>query len=265
MKGTGTRLAWLWCLVVVLGLGSHARARVGRGTRPFYRGRTLRLRGGFFGRRRVRRFSALCSRVTLDAISPGIPAIVVENMPGAGSLIAANHLYHVARPDGLTVGQFAGSMLLGQVLGHPGIAVRRPSLRLSRRRRPRARWRARSPGPAESRASTQWAAARVPVKLGAQAPGAASHDTPRILQAALGLPIQLVAGYRGTAEIRLAVEAGEVAGACFNWDSMRAIWGEALDERSGASGAPAGTGRPSRPSRGARRRSTSPGRRRDGA
>jgi tripartite-type tricarboxylate transporter receptor subunit TctC len=74
----------------------------------------------------------------------------------------------------------------------------------------------------------QWAAARVSVKLGAQAPGAASHDTPRILQAALGLPIQLVAGYRGTAEIRLAVEAGEVAGACFNWASMRAIWEEAL-------------------------------------
>jgi hypothetical protein len=50
----------------------------------------------------------------------------------------------------------------------------------------------------------------------------------RILKAVLGLPIQLVSGYKGTAAIRLAVESGELAGACFNWASMRTAWEHAL-------------------------------------
>lgn len=47
----------------------------------------------------------------------GNPAIIVENMPGAGGLIAANHLYKVAKPDGLTIGHFHGNLLFEQVLG----------------------------------------------------------------------------------------------------------------------------------------------------
>jgi hypothetical protein len=61
------------------------------------------------------------------------------------------------------------------------------------------------------------------------APGAPSDNTPRILKAALGLPIQVVTGYKGTAEIRLAAEGGEVAGACWAWESMRSTWRKALD------------------------------------
>jgi hypothetical protein len=47
------------------------------------------------------------------------------------------------------------------------------------------------------------------VTLGSVAPGGATHDVPRVLQAALGLPIHLVRGYKGTAEIRLAAQSGE--------------------------------------------------------
>ncbi|MGH7416159.1 MAG: hypothetical protein ACREKB_00075, partial [Candidatus Rokuibacteriota bacterium] len=61
------------------------------------------------------------------------------------------------------------------------------------------------------------------------APGAPTDNTPRILKAALGLPIQVVTGYKGTAEIRLAAESGEVAGACWAWESMRATWRKSLD------------------------------------
>src|SRR5262245_37895774 len=52
---------------------------------------------------------------------PGNPAIIVENMTGAGGLIAANHLYRVAKPDGLTLAHVPGTLLLGQVLGQPGV------------------------------------------------------------------------------------------------------------------------------------------------
>ena len=51
---------------------------------------------------------------------PGNPSVVVENMTGAGSLIAANHVYKVAKPDGLTIGNFHGNQILNQVVGTPG-------------------------------------------------------------------------------------------------------------------------------------------------
>jgi len=48
------------------------------------------------------------------------------------------------------------------------------------------------------------------------------------VRAALGLPIQVVSGHKGTSEIRLAVESGELAGACFSWESLKVTWRSAL-------------------------------------
>jgi len=56
-----------------------------------------------------------------------------------------------------------------------------------------------------------------------------SNRNKMVVSAALGLPIQVVTGYKGTAEIRLAAESGEVAGACWAWESMRSTWRKALD------------------------------------
>ena len=81
--------------------------------------------------------------------------------------------------------------------------------------------------------------AGAPVKMGGTAPGSNGDNATRILKAALGLPIQLVSGYKGTAAIRLAVESGELAGACFNWVSMRTAWQHALDAGEVIVGAPA--------------------------
>src|SRR5262245_48571362 len=52
---------------------------------------------------------------------PGNPTFVVENMTGAGSIIAANYVYKVAKPDGLAMCHFIGGIILQQVLGKPGI------------------------------------------------------------------------------------------------------------------------------------------------
>jgi tripartite-type tricarboxylate transporter receptor subunit TctC len=74
-----------------------------------------------------------------------------------------------------------------------------------------------------------WMAAKTPVKLGATGGGATTDDVPRILAATLGLPIQVVRGYKGTAEIRLAAESGEVAGGCWQWESIKSTWRQGLD------------------------------------
>ena len=159
---------------------------------------------------------------------PGKPAVVVENMAGAASLIAANYSYKVARPDGLTLAAFHGNQVLGQVRGRAGVEfdarrfawlgapLREVTVCTSARRRGIS-----VVGP--------WQASSTPVRLGSTGVGGATHDAARLLQATLGLPIHLVRGYRGTAEIRLALESGEVDGFCSLWDSLKTVWPDGLD------------------------------------
>jgi tripartite-type tricarboxylate transporter receptor subunit TctC len=75
----------------------------------------------------------------------------------------------------------------------------------------------------------QWFAAKKPVKLGGEAPGANDSDVPRMLQATLKLPIQLIEGYKGTSFIRVAAESGEVDGGCWTWASIRSTWKKGID------------------------------------
>src|SRR5262249_4560601 len=75
----------------------------------------------------------------------------------------------------------------------------------------------------------KWMAAKTPVKLGRVAPDGTQDANARILKAALGLPIQLVSGYKGTAENRQAASSGELGGTCWSWESMRSTWRAALD------------------------------------
>jgi tripartite-type tricarboxylate transporter receptor subunit TctC len=74
-----------------------------------------------------------------------------------------------------------------------------------------------------------WMAARKPVKLGGVGPGTSTDDAPRVLAATVNLPIQLVRGYKGTAEIRLAAESGELAGGCWQWESVKSTWRQGLE------------------------------------
>ena len=70
----------------------------------------------------------------------------------------------------------------------------------------------------------KWYAAKNPVKMGGQVPGTRPDDISSILKAALGLPLQLVQGYKGTAEITMAAEAGELAGQCTSWQGLKSSW-----------------------------------------
>jgi tripartite-type tricarboxylate transporter receptor subunit TctC len=193
----------------------------------FYAGKTVRIVVGLAPGGGFDTYARLIGRHLGNHI-PGNPTVIVDNMPGAGSLVMANWLYKVAKPDGLTIGHFDGALILGQAIGRPGIEFDAQKFEYL--------------GAAAkedvvcsiSKASgittiEQWRAAKTPVKFGALTPGATPNNAPETLKAALGLPIQVVSGYKGTSGIRLGVESGEVAGACWSWQSMRVTWRKALE------------------------------------
>ena len=215
-------LALSTTLVVLFSLGGRPAE-----AQSFFEGKTVRIIVGLAPGGGFDTYARVIARHMGKQI-PGNPTLVVENMAGAGSLIAANHVYKVAKPDGLTIGKFNGSLMLGQVLGQPGVefdarkfefvgaAVKEDVVC------------------ALTKASgitsvEKWMGAKAPVKLGGVAPGASPDNSGRVLKAVLGLPVQLVSGHKGTSEIRLAVDGGELAGACWSWESMRATWRAALD------------------------------------
>ncbi len=192
---------------------------------PFYKGKTIRIvvatsAGGGFDT-----YTRTLTRHRGKFI-PGNPAFVVENMPGTGHLIGANHVYKVAKPDGLTLGHFQGGLFLYQVFGRPGIEFDAKQFEFigSPIKESRACAFTKSSG---ITSVEKWPASKTPVKLGGIG-GAAPDDIARMLAATTALPIQLVAGYKGTSEIRMAAESGELAGGCWTWDSIRATWTKAI-------------------------------------
>jgi tripartite-type tricarboxylate transporter receptor subunit TctC len=160
---------------------------------------------------------------------PGNPTVTVENMTGAGGLIAVNYLYARAEPDGLTIANWNGGLALQQYLGLEGIQFDAP----------RFEWIGSAVRPTPiciiSRSSgvtslQEWLKAQKPVKLGGMAPGTSISDDARILKEALGLPIQLIEGYKGGADIKLAAKQGEIDGACgLAWETQKVTWRQELE------------------------------------
>lgn len=218
------KLAILWSslfsVALMAGTGSAA-------TDDFFRNKTVRIIVGFTAGGGFDIYSRAIAR-HMGRHIPGNPSVIVENMTGAGSLIAANHLYKVAKPDGLTIGNIHGNQVLNQVLGGQGIEF-------DARRFEWIGVPVKDNGAcAVTKASgitslEKWMASKTPVKLGGGATGDTTTTNAKILMEALRLPIQLVMGYKGTSDMRLAAESGELAGACFQWESIKTTWRKGLD------------------------------------
>ena len=196
-------------------------------THEFYRGKVIRIVVGFAAGGGFDTYARAIGR-HLGRHIPGNPTIIVENMAGAGSLIVANHVYKVAKPDGLTMGHFIGGLFMLQVFGKPGVefdARKFEYVGVPVKDNPACAF-TRESG---ITSIEKWLAAKTPVKIGAVAPGSSTDDVPKVLMAAIGVPLQVVTGYKGTAAIRLAAEGGEVAGGCWGWESIRATWRKGID------------------------------------
>jgi len=196
-------------------------------THDFFKGKTVRIAVGASAGGAFDTYGRIVGR-HLGKHIPGNPVVVVENVTGAGGLILANQLYKTTKPDGLTIATFNGGLLMGEVLGRPGIEFD-------------ARKFEYLGVPAKfdsvcafSRASgissfERWKAAKAAVKVGGTAPGSNTIDIPRILTAVFSLPTQVITGYKGFAEVRLAVDGGELAGACGGWDGVKLLWGKQIE------------------------------------
>jgi tripartite-type tricarboxylate transporter receptor subunit TctC len=195
---------------------------------PFYEGKTMRVVVGYSAGGGYDAYARTLSRHWGKHI-PGNPAMIVENMTGAGSLLAANHVYKVAKPDGLTIGHFNGGLFFNQLMNQPGIEfdARKFELLGAAVKEEVAFAFSKTSG---ITSMDRWMASKTPVKMGGVASGAFAPDNViKIVHAALGLPVQLVSGYKGTANIRLAVENGELAGSAWGWASMRSTWRKSLE------------------------------------
>jgi len=193
----------------------------------FYEGKTIRLIVGFTAGGGYDAYTRTIGRHMGKHI-PGNPVMIVENMPGAGSMISANYVYKAAKADGLTIGHFIGGLFLQQLLGKPGIEFDAAKFQY-----------VGVPGQdnfvigiAKSSGITDvesWLASKQVIKFGGVASGSGSDDIPNVLKATLGLPIQLVSGYKGTADVRLAFNSGEVAGLSNSWESTKSTWRKELE------------------------------------
>jgi tripartite-type tricarboxylate transporter receptor subunit TctC len=139
----------------------------------------------------------------------GNPEFIVQNMPGASSMIAANYIYRVAKPDGLTIGAVGGSLYLDQ-LTRPK-EVQFDWGRFSWLGSPdRIEWLFYMRSDAPYKTMEDIRKASEPPKCSTTGTGTSGHFVPRLLEETLKLRIKLVAGYQGGSEQDLALERGEV-------------------------------------------------------
>jgi tripartite-type tricarboxylate transporter receptor subunit TctC len=192
----------------------------------FYKGKTVTLIVGYGTGGGYDVFARLLARY-LGKYIPGNPSVIVQNMPGAGSMRAVNALYNTAPKDGTTIGMFGRDMPLIAVLGtNPGVQFD-----------PRKFvWLGsssdfsndayilfvRKDGPVQSIEQARRADSE-PITLGVTGEGSTGTDIPYLLRDTLGFKFKLVSGYPDNGAIFLALERNEVNGRTTDLSSVTSL------------------------------------------
>ena len=179
-----------------------------QGQTPFYQGKTITIIVGYLSGDGYDIWARLLAG-HLGKHIPGNPNIIVQNMPGAGSMIAANQVYNVAKPDGLTMASIGPSLYLDQVVGKKEVQFDWAKF-----------------GWVGSTENTPWLLymnsntpyktiddvrkAKDAPKCSATSTGTSGHFIPKLLEEAVGAKFNVIMGYQGGAEQDLAFERGEV-------------------------------------------------------
>ncbi len=184
----------------------------------FYSGKTVQLIIGYASGGGYDDYARLLGR-HIGAHIPGTPTVIVQNMPGAGSIRAANYLYNVAPRDGTVFGGFARGIFLDPLLGR-GEAMRYVPAKFG--------WLGSISNDIGVCAFRVDSGIELFVdmqtkryKIGATGAGADSDVFSNLLRKMFNLPMQLVPGYQSAAETVLAIQRKEVDGRCgWSWSTL---------------------------------------------
>jgi tripartite-type tricarboxylate transporter receptor subunit TctC len=174
----------------------------------FYKGKTIRIVVGLSAGGGYDRAARLVSRYMGQYI-PGNPAMLVQNMTGAGSVIAANYAYGVAKADGLTLLAPHNNIYLNQLTG--GAEVKfdvRKFHWIGASEKDDMMIFIRADAPYKSVGDI--VKAKEPPRCGSTGIGSSDYVMSRILEETIGAKINNIVGYPGSSEIALAMERGEV-------------------------------------------------------
>jgi len=198
-------------LALLVGLTVLASSLTAAEERPFYEGKTLTIIVGYPPGGGYGPYAVLISRYLGKHIQ-GNPNVVVQYMPGGGSLVAANHLFNRASPDGLTIGavnmgqMFASQVAKSDVVQYDitqwkfiGNASITNDILIMRSDSPYASLEALKK-------------AKEPARIGYLAQGDGHHMFGTVIEEALGTRFKSVIGYLGGGAADLALERGEIDG-----------------------------------------------------
>jgi tripartite-type tricarboxylate transporter receptor subunit TctC len=184
----------------------------------FYGGRNVNLIEGF----NVGGGADLYTRIIARHLAPhiaGHPNIIVQNMPGAGSMTAANHLFNLSPRDGSEIGLFAGSVAVDPVIG--GAPTQYDARKFN--------WIGAPAAETDTCVAAKASAFKkfddvLKREMVTGTAGTSTYDFPAVLNRLLGTKFKLIPGYKGSAGLRLALERGEIEGFCgLGLDSLHSL------------------------------------------
>ena len=200
--------------ISVSGLGDRALAQ--ESVQSFYAGKTVNLYVGFSPGGSYDFYARLFARHIGKHI-PGNPTVVVQTMPGAGSLRAANFLYNVAPKDGTALGVVTQTVMLEDSFGTPAVKYKSAEFnyigRMTSVLETMIVWH-------EAKAKTIDDVRKYETVAGATGPTSPTEGYPRLLNAFAGTKFKILSGFPGTAQIMLAMERGEVDALENSWNSI---------------------------------------------
>jgi tripartite-type tricarboxylate transporter receptor subunit TctC len=175
---------------------------------PFYEGKTVRIIVGFSPGGTYDVWGRLIA-AHMGKYVAGNPTFVVQNMTGGGSMIAANYVYNVAKPDGLTFGLVTLALYIEQLMGRKEVQFDWPKYSYigSPERTDRIFYIRADSG---NKTIEDLQKAVEPPKCGATGVGTASYYWPKFLADTFGFKLNIVSGYPGAADVNLAIEKGEM-------------------------------------------------------
>ena len=188
-----------------------------RAQAPFYQGKTITFITGSNPGELFDLYVRTIGQFMVKHI-PGNPDVIVQNMPGAGHMIAANYVYNIAKPDGLTLAGTLATLYIDQLVGQPEVKYDWAKFT----------WignAGKSPQMMYMRADTPYKTiedvrnAKEPPKCGSTGISNSAYVVPKLLEETVGAKFEVVLGYKGGSSIDLAVERGEVVCRAFSTEA----------------------------------------------